>query len=252
MEPFLFSSTEQMTGKCEICDNGVLNWVQDLRKLEVTTGQRTADWYEARKKCITASELASILGENPYCSRVQTLKKKLGMIGDSSSSTFACQHGNENEYKAIKIYEEKTGHKVLDFGLLRCQKENQTHLAGSPDGITHCGRLVEVKCPISRKIIPDVVPKHYQSQIELLMHITDIKVADFVQMGTSQEVFDITSYNPTPNYYEKVKAKINEFVGMLEEVRADETKIEKYQRKRKSPKKKIDVSKTFEAGFILE
>lgn len=248
----IFSSNEPLTGKCEICANGPLDWVQKLRGLEVTTGQRTQEWFEARKQCVTASELASVICENPYCSRVQTLKKKLGLAGDSSSSTFACQHGNDNEDRAIEIYEQQTGHRVLSFGLLRSQVPGQTHIAGSPDGITHCGRLVEVKCPVSRQIIPGVVPKHYQSQIELLMHIAQIEVADFVQMGTNQGAFDITACPRTEGYYESVKGKINKFLEMLKEVRADNAAISKYERKRKSPVKKPDVSKTFAAGFILD
>ena len=248
----IFSSNEPLTGKCEICAKGPLDWVQKLRGLEVTTGQRTQEWFEARKQCVTASELASVICENPYCSRVQTLKKKVGLAGDSSSSTFACQHGNDNEDRAIEIYEQQTGHRVLSFGLLRSQVPGQTHIAGSPDGITHCGRLVEVKCPVSRQIIPGVVPKHYQSQIELLMHIAQIEVADFVQMGTNQGAFDITACRRTEGYYESVKGKINKFLEMLKEVRADNAAISKYERKRKSPVKKPDVSKTFAAGFILD
>ena len=248
----IFSSNEPLTGKCEICAKGPLDWVQKLRGLEVTTGQRTQEWFEARKQCVTASELASVICENPYCSRVQTLKKKVGLAGDSSSSTFACQHGNDNEDRAIEIYEQQTGHRVLSFGLLRSQVPGQTHIAGSPDGITHCGRLVEVKCPVSRQIIPGVVPKHYQSQIELLMHIAQIEVADFVQMGTNQGAFDITACPRTEGYYESVKGKINKFLEMLKEVRADNAAISKYERKRKSPVKKPDVSKTFAAGFILD
>ena len=140
-----FSSNEPLTGECAVCAKGPLDWVARLRGLEVTSGQRTQEWFAARKQCVTASELASVLSQNQYCSRVMTLKKKCGLVGDTSSSTFACQHGNDNEDRAIKIYERKTGHKVMSFGLLRSQVPGQTHIAGSPDGITHCGRLVEAK-----------------------------------------------------------------------------------------------------------
>lgn len=247
-----FSSNEPLTGECAVCAKGPLDWVERLRDLEVTSGQRTKEWFAARKQCVTASELASVLSQNPYCSRVMTLKKKCGLVGDTSSSTFACQHGNDNEDRAIQIYERKTGHKVMSFGLLRSQVPGQTHIAGSPDGVTHCGRLVEVKCPVSRTIIPGDVPKHYLSQIELLMHIGKIGVADFVQMGTNQGAFDITACPRTEGYYESVKAKIDKFVEMLKEVRADKTTITKYERKRKSSPKKVDISNTFEAGFILD
>ena len=182
-----------------------------------------------RDRCVTASELASILGQNPYCSRVQTLRRKLGIV-ENDHNSFACQHGNDNEDRAIELYERKTGHRVLSFGLMRSQVEGQTHLAGSPDGITHCGRLVEVKCPVSRQIIPGMVPGHYRSQIELLMHITGIRVADFIQMGVAQGVFDITACPPTPAYYDIIRAKVDKFVDLLKEAREDDTALAKYQR----------------------
>lgn len=240
-----------MTGKCEICDRGPLPWVQELRKLEVISTQRSAEWFEARKKCVTASELASVICENPYCSRISTLKKKVGLATDTSSNTYACQHGNDNEDKAIRIYEAKTGHKVLSFGLLRSQVPGQEHLAGSPDGITHCGRLVEVKCPVSRQIIPGTVPNHYKAQIELLMHIAKISVADFVQMGVDQNVFDITACEPTADYYNLKKSKIDKFLEMMKDVRDNPEAIAKYERKRKSVPAQTDA-KSFDAGFILE
>tara|TARA_B110000027_G_scaffold119447_1_gene132146 strand:- start:691 stop:1575 length:885 start_codon:yes stop_codon:yes gene_type:complete len=247
---FVFTSTAPMEGRCDICARGPLPWVQNLRALEVTQAQRTEEWFEARKQCVTASELASVLGENPYCSRIQTLRRKLGLV-ENSFTSFACQHGNDNEDRAIAMYEKKTGHTVMSFGLLRSQVEGQCHLAGSPDGITHCGRLVEVKCPVTRQIIPGVVPKHYRSQIELLMHVTGIRVADFIQMGTAQLVFDITACPPTPNYYRLIRAKVDKFVELLKEAREDDQALAKYQRKRATKPKTEDPDKTFAAGFIL-
>lgn len=247
-DPFIYTSNAPMDGRCQVCDQGPLPWVANLRGMEVTQAQRTDEWFEARKKCVTASELASVLGQNPYCSKIQTLRRKLGQTDEFTS--FACQHGNDNEDRAIALYEKKTGHRVMPFGLLRSQLPGQTHLAGSPDGITHCGRLVEVKCPVTRLILPGTVPKHYRAQIELLMHLTGISVADFVQMGVAQGVIDITACPSTPMYYETIRAKVDEFVVLMNKAKGDHTILDKYKRKR-APRK-INPAKTFEAGFILE
>ena len=117
---FVFTSNAPMEGRCDICERGALPWVENLRALEVTQAQRTAEWFEARKQCVTASELASVLGENPYCSKLQTLRRKLGVVENNFTSS-ACQHGNDNEDRAIAMYEMKTGHTVMSFGLLRSQ-----------------------------------------------------------------------------------------------------------------------------------
>ena len=59
------------------------------------------------------------------------------------------QHGQLMESAALERYEVETGHTVESFGLLVSEKE--PWLGGSPDGITSCGRLIEVKCPYFRK-----------------------------------------------------------------------------------------------------
>ena len=53
-------------------------------------------------------------------------------------------------------------------------------LGGSADGVTEDGILVEIKCPLTRKI-ENKVPKHYMPQIQLLLEILDLDVCDFVQ-----------------------------------------------------------------------
>lgn len=68
--------------------------------------------------------------------------------------------------------------KVHELGIL--PHPTIDYLAGSPDGVTESGRLVEIKCPARRKITPDV-PDHYMPQLQLLMEIMDLEVCDFIQ-----------------------------------------------------------------------
>jgi hypothetical protein len=53
-------------------------------------------------------------------------------------------------------------------------------LGGSPDGVSESGKLVEIKCPMMRKIEP-CVPEHYMPQLQLCMEILDLEEADFIQ-----------------------------------------------------------------------
>ena len=54
-------------------------------------------------------------------------------------------------------------------------------LGGSPDGVSESGKLVEIKCPPQRAIIPGEVPEHYMPQLQLCMEILDLESADFIQ-----------------------------------------------------------------------
>ena len=98
----------------------------------------------------------------------------------------ATEWGNKYEDEARQIYENMYNEKVHELGLLPHPGIN--FLAGSPDGVTESGRLVEIKCPLRRKIEPDV-PEHYMPQLQLLMEILDLEVCDFIQYKPSELTF---------------------------------------------------------------
>src|SRR6056300_1047388 len=72
-------------------------------------------------------------------------------------------------------------------------------LGGSPDGVSESGKLVEIKCPPQRAIIPGEVPEHYMPQLQLCMEILDLEEADFIQYKPAEtnwprpEEFDVVT-----------------------------------------------------------
>jgi YqaJ-like viral recombinase domain len=68
---------------------------------------------------------------------------------------------------------------VLEFGLL--QHPVYHWLGGSPDGITTNGKVVEIKCPISREIVAGEVPHHYFPPVQIVLEICDLEEAVFIQ-----------------------------------------------------------------------
>lgn len=171
-----------------------------IKDKEECCPQRTPQWYEKRRNHLTASSIASAVGDNPYDTRMTAIRKKIG-LGPPFKGNEATEHGNYYEDIAVKIYEERTGEKQIEFGLLESIKTTHkgeacdtSFLAGSPDGITANNRLLEVKCPFRRK--PNgSVPKIYTYQIQGLMHELDIPICDFVEYVPENtwtpEVFDI-------------------------------------------------------------
>ena len=80
---------------------------------------------------------------------------------------------------------------VLSFGLII--HPNHPWLGGSPDGITTDGVLLEVKCPLRRKIIHGEVPHHYLAQVLLNLEICDLEIAHFIEFvpGNSDDDYEI-------------------------------------------------------------
>ena len=138
--------------------------------------QRTDEWYKLRRDHLTASAVATALGVNKYEKPESLILTKCGH-GEFHGNAIT-EWGNIHEDEARKLYEDMYNEKVHELGILPHPEID--FLAGSPDGVTESGRLVEIKCPARRKIT-DEVPEHYMPQIQLLLEILDLEVCDFVQ-----------------------------------------------------------------------
>lgn len=137
--------------------------------------QRSTEWYAKRRKMITASNCASILGHNPYSSKLSILKKK---VNNESISNAAMAHGVKYEPLAIEAYEKMNDCKVEEVGLLI--HPNYEWLGASPDGyVISTDKLLEIKCPYSRDIY--IVPYYYWIQVQIQLEVCNKEECDFLQ-----------------------------------------------------------------------
>jgi putative phage-type endonuclease len=153
----------------------VLNRVKELLAAEYAE-QRSKEWLELRENMITASDVASALGENHYESPDAFVKKKV--LRTQFKGNAATAHGTLLEPLVRDLYDQRTGRKSHEIGLV--QHRDYPWLGASPDGVTEDGLLIEIKCPLTRKIEPKI-PKHYWPQVQLQLEITDLDECDFIQ-----------------------------------------------------------------------
>jgi putative phage-type endonuclease len=125
---------------------------------------------------ITASDVASALGENHYESTDAFVKKKV--LKTKWAGNAATAHGTLLEPLVRDMYDQRYNRKSHEIGLV--QHRDYPWLGASPDGVTEDGLLIEIKCPLTRKIEPKV-PKHYWPQVQLQLEITDLDECDFIQ-----------------------------------------------------------------------
>lgn len=138
--------------------------------------QHSQDWFQKREKMLTASDIAAVIGLNPYESREDVMLKKLGFR--RKQRTDHTTYGTNLESEARDKYVELTGESVFEIGI----ESHKVHpwLGGSPDGITDSGKLIEIKCP-PKRVITENVPVYYIPQVQLLMEILELEECDFVQ-----------------------------------------------------------------------
>lgn len=106
--------------------------------------QHSEKWYQVRKGLVTASEVGSILGTNPYKNRKQLLMGKVGM-GDEMGrfGQTATAWGNFHEDLAADRFAQLYGMELIHFGLFLHQEH--AWIGASPDRVTKCGKLLEIK-----------------------------------------------------------------------------------------------------------
>lgn len=155
--------------------------------------QRSAEWFAAREKVISASAIPSVIGDNPYENYQKVLRSKV--FGAEFHGNEATQHGVINEPVALDRFVKATGNTVFEFGLLT----HPVHkfIAGSPDGVCANGELLEIKTPFRRRIKHEI-PIYYLGQVQTCMEVCDSPVCNFVQLETkglwgedAPEVFDL-------------------------------------------------------------
>lgn len=187
--------------------------------------QRTPEWYAARRECITASDAAAALGIKPYASykgdvRAELLRKKLE---NRFMTNIYVEHGVKYEDEARDLAMRTLGMTALDFGLLRHPEHRW--LGASPDGVTTCGRCIEIKCPLRRKIVPGEVPHHYAPQVQVQMFVCGLEETLFVQyvppsITKGEPFIDITRVRRDDAWIERnlplLKRFFDEYAAALE------------------------------------
>ena len=136
--------------------------------------QRTPAWFAQRGTMLTASDVASAIGDNFFKSPDALLVEKCGFKQFKGNAN--TERGTILEPIVRDLYDQDTNRKTHEIGLL--VHEKYPWLGGSVDGITEDNLLIEIKCPNQ---IKKSIPKHYVPQIQVLLEITELEECDFVQ-----------------------------------------------------------------------
>ena len=167
--------------------------------------QKSPEWYAMRQTMLSASDWGTILGVNHYSKPDSVLLKKCGEESFFPKAAMdAMAWGNKYEDVAISIYEHRNKKKILEFGCIRHPFID--FLGASPDGISEDGVMLEIKCPVSRKIT-GIPPEYYWCQVQGQLEVCELDRCDFLECKL-KEYDDEEEY--LKDHYEE-NYKLNEF-----------------------------------------
>jgi len=160
-------------------------------KAKPQIAQRSEEWFAHFGKTLTASEFSAIL--SPTKKRTDLVRSKSHPPTECIAFRHACPTdqltptgwGIRFEPVVKQILEHHDRCSIYEPG--RLTHPTTSNLAASPDGIVEMsedpqalGRLVEIKCPYSRKIGGEI-PIDYWIQMQIQMEVTDLEECDYVE-----------------------------------------------------------------------
>ena len=222
-------------------------WVQFLKSIP-TPRQQTPEWFAKRRHLLTSSRFPAALGQDPKNMTKQRLFRIMTGLEPERPGNMFTQHGINTEDEARRLFEERTGKRVVEFG---CLTHRETHpddsqalsqLGASCDGITEEeAELIEIKCPLRREILYDqegiaLVPGHYDAQIRGLMFILELHGCWFIQYKPEtpcrNEEFAMT-WVPRDREWEKENVpRLLEFHARVAEFNAIESRMQADRQRR--------------------
>jgi hypothetical protein len=156
--------------------------------------QRTPEWYAQMSTIISASELGSLFAAPRQRATLVVSKTvppvpRQQPLAVPSDHTRAFDWGIRFEPVVKQIYEWKYGVTMKELGRLHHQTDPRC--TASPDGLIYdCpknerrGRLIEIKCPVTREIT-GIIPKDYYAQMQMQLHVTGLEICDYVEASFS-------------------------------------------------------------------
>lgn len=191
---------------------------------------------KSRPKSIVSSyNVAAVLGLDPWTTAEEEFAFKVGLKVKKQNE--AMSHGQKMEALAAQKFSNISGRVLFKVPIVVC-KENK-YICAYLDRITEDGINVEIKVPFSQLVVEDADLDYvktkkasYYHQMQLQMHVLDLKETLFVQYGgppnkfhtvdplnstkfSPREVLSVVSVPKDPEWWSTHKNTIFDFIDRV-------------------------------------
>jgi hypothetical protein len=202
------SSTNEITNEITN-DPSDKNALDELLRRKQTE-QRTPEWYAQMSTIVSASEISNLFS-TPYQRAKFVISKTIPpahrnqSLAVMSERMSAFDWGIRFEPVVKQIYEFKYAATIKELGRLHHPLDPKC--TASPDGLIYdsarpekIGRLIEIKCPVTREI-DGKVPKEYYAQMQLQLNVTGRSQCEYVEASFSSIYNTMPQKQGPPQYY---------------------------------------------------
>ena len=178
-----------------------------------------AEWLEYRKSGIGSSEVASILGLNPWQTPYQLWRRKKGMDAPQEE-TFAMKAGHYLEDAVTMFWADETGREVIkssagDWLFVNNEKD---FLRASPDRTFWIPGMAKnsqnkgiLECKTTQMAIdPDDLPKHWFCQLQYLLGVSEMTQGSLAWLCSGRE-FGYKDIDLVPDFYGWMIEEVEKF-----------------------------------------
>lgn len=192
------------------------NYIATTKAIKIASADH-AEWLENRKAGIGSSEVASIVGLNPYESKYQLWLRKTGQK-PAKEENFYMKAGHYLEDAVSKFFEDESGYTVVkrsaaediyvhpDYSWARVSPDRTFWISSTKNddkGILECKTT-------QREIDPDNIPPYWFTQVQYQLGVMGRKRAAIAWLSAGR-VFDYREIEFVPDYFNWLMEQVEEF-----------------------------------------
>lgn len=177
------------------------------------------EWLQQRQSGIGSSEVATIVGLNPWETPYQLWRRKLG-IDPPKQETFAMKAGHYLEDAVAQFWHDETGQDIIkrsavDWIIVNADKP---YMRVSPDrtywlaGMSHSNAnkgILECKTT-QMSIDPDDIPKHWFCQVQYQLGVAELEQGSLAWLCSGRE-FGYKNLSLVPDFYGWLVEEVERF-----------------------------------------
>jgi putative phage-type endonuclease len=177
------------------------------------------EWLQHRQQGIGSSEVATILGLNPWETPYQLWRRKIG-LDEPKDETFAMRAGHYLEDAVSLFWHDETGREIIrrSAGDWLIRSNEHPFMQVSPDrtywlsGMTRNDRnkgILECKTT-QMKIDPEDLPKHWFCQVQYQLGVAEYTEGSLAWLCSGRE-FGYKDINFVPDFFQWMQEEVEKF-----------------------------------------